>query len=563
MMKGRKKRRGAAQPGRARPREPRAANASLLDFLSSHRERLIDRVTRALEVSGTAYSQIPARELRQAVEYVVIQGIFEAARSGREHLRHFLSDLGSLRYEEGFPLPHIEQALSILRGELLGLLLEERPEPSTLITWLVELWDVVDCGRLGLAEAYDRLRQENSRDLERKVLKRTSELAASHERLRQAEKLSALGKLISGVAHELNNPLTGILGFSQLLLGADLDERIARQLKHIHEQGLRCQKIVKSLLAFSRRQRPEMKPVGLNGIVESCLQLQEYSLRANNIRVEKSLEADLPMILGDFHQLQQVIMNLITNACQAMVSGRGRGALSISTRRTESGILLSMEDDGPGIPPQHLPWIFDPFFTTKPPGEGTGLGLSICYGIVQEHGGVIRACCPAGRGARFTVQLPAHAVQRGAEGAGAGADAAAVSTARSVLVVDDELSILDLLYDALRSWGHRVDTAVNGEAGLRKALHGSYDLILCDYKMPGFMGSDLYRRLREADPGKVARIVFFTGDLLDPDTRSFFRREQVEYLEKPLDLMALREFMNRWFDRAALPAAAEETRAAY
>jgi len=232
------------------------------------------------------------------------------------------------------------------------------------------------------------------------------EKEALHVQLVQSEKLSAIGQLISGVAHELNNPLTGVIGYSQLLASQDCDEKLRRGLDKVYAEAKRCHRVVQNLLTFARRHAPEKTWIGVNDIIESVLDLRAYQLRVDNIEVHRNLSKDIPLTMGDFHQLQQVFMNIIINAHQAFKHAQKGSAITIATAAAGGFIRVTIADDGPGIPKDNLQRIFDPFFTTKEPGQGTGLGLSLCYGIIEEHQGRIRVASEPGAGTVFTIDLP-------------------------------------------------------------------------------------------------------------------------------------------------------------
>jgi two-component sensor histidine kinase len=315
----------------------------------------------------------------------------------------------------------------------------------------------------------------------------------------QSERLAAIGQLIAGVAHELNNPLTGIMGYSQLLLSRPDASSVRGPLDRINREAIRMQKIVSNLLAFSRSHDPEWKLVGLNGLLEATIELVAYEFKVNNIRVETDFDPDLPMTLGDFHRIEQVFVNLITNALQAMADSHVGGALFLKTRQAaengENWLRVNVKDDGPGIHPDHVARVFDPFFTTKPPGRGTGLGLALAQQIIQEHGGRIRVSSEPMKGTTFTVDLPLRtavpsegdsADEPASEGGSGGGQHA---QKKAILVADDEPSILSLLYDTLKEKGYAVETAPSGNAALRKLKTRSFDLILTDVKMPGLSGS--------------------------------------------------------------------------
>jgi len=225
----------------------------------------------------------------------------------------------------------------------------------------------------------------------------------------QSERLAAMGQMIGGFAHELNNPLTSIMGMAELLQEGEKEEATRRQLVILQQQARRAADIVQNLMYFSRPPAPGRGPVNLSELVQRTLHLHTYSLRKNNVTVDFIPESSLPAVLGDSHQLMQIFLNLILNAEQAMREARDRGTLRIRLEKMNNSVVVTFQDDGPGIPPEVLPNIFDPFYTTKRPGRGTGLGLSICKAILREHGGEIEASSGPGGGAVFRVMLPAQA----------------------------------------------------------------------------------------------------------------------------------------------------------
>jgi PAS domain S-box-containing protein len=222
----------------------------------------------------------------------------------------------------------------------------------------------------------------------------------------QSERLAAMGQMIGGFAHELNNPLTSILGVTELLQDAEVTEPVRKQLTMLQQQSRRAAEIVQNLMYFSRPPAPGRGAINLSDLVQRTLHLHAYSLRKNNITVDFLPEAALPSLNGDPHQLMQVFLNLILNAEQAIREARERGTLRIRLGKGEKSVFATFQDDGPGISPEILPNIFDPFYTTKRPGRGTGLGLSICKAILREHGGNVEATSGPGGGAVFTVTLP-------------------------------------------------------------------------------------------------------------------------------------------------------------
>ena len=329
----------------------------------------------------------------------------------------------------------------------------------------------------------------------------------------QADKLNSLGKTISGVAHELNNPLTGIMGFCQLLLR---DETIQENSRHredietIFREAERCQKIVRNLTTFARKHKPEKTFIGLNGLLEDSLHLQEHQLKVNNITVARELDAGLPKTMADFHQLQQVFMNLLGNAQDAMERQSGEKRLTVKTRKIGGFIRVEVADSGPGIPAECLERIFEPFFTTKDPGKGTGLGLSISFGIIAGHGGRIWAENLPGGGARFSVELPIveAAVPEGKKDAGA--ETLSLKGQR-VLIIDDEQCVMDVTVRILRLLNISPDTARDSEVARKKLETGAYDAVLCDYRLPGQNGLDLFKWAIKLKPELQKRWIFISG----------------------------------------------------
>lgn len=405
-----------------------------------------------------------------------------------------------------------------------------------------------ECGDLALA--FNQM-TENLRQSRAQLEETVQRLKTTQAQLIQSEKLSGIGEFVAGVAHELNNPLTTVMGFSELLqqqAGADPAQR--RYLDLIYKSAQRCHKIVQALLSFARRHQPERKAVSLNALVEAALEIVAYPLRTSNIEVRTRLDPKLPLAWADPHQIQQVLLNLINNARQAIESHAPRGWIQIATETDGSRLRLSVQDSGPGIAPEHLPKIFDPFFTTKEVGKGTGLGLSLCYGIVKEHGGSIHAVSRPGEGATFIVELPlAEVAVEGArppvhppdcepeerpEGAG-----------KRVLVIDDEASILELVRDTLARRGFEVDVASDGATGLRLLGERRYDLTLCDWKMPGLTGREVFERLRARDPAQSERVIFITGDVMNEQTRRFLNEHRRPCLPKPFTLAEFRAAVSR------------------
>ena len=233
-----------------------------------------------------------------------------------------------------------------------------------------------------------------------------TERKQTQEKLIITDRLASVGELASGIAHELNNPLTGVIGFSQLLLDRDIPADIRGDIETIHREAQRATEVVKNLLTFARRHAPAKQPVAINSIIEKVLKLRAYEQKVSNIKVISHLTPDLPGIMADYFQLQQVFLNIIINAEYFMTEAHKKGTLTITTERIDDVIRASFADDGPGLAKENLGYVFDPFFTTKEVGKGTGLGLSICHGIITEHGGRIYAKGELGKGATFIMELP-------------------------------------------------------------------------------------------------------------------------------------------------------------
>lgn len=383
-----------------------------------------------------------------------------------------------------------------------------------------------------------------------------SELKATQLQLLQAEKLSAIGEIISGVAHELNNPLSGVLGFSQLLMGRHEATPISADLEKIHDSALRCQKIVRNLLAFARGHAPTRKYLGVNGIIEKTLDLKRYRLQVNDIEVRTELEPGLPRTMLDFHRIQQVLLNLINNAEHAMNGNGDRpGRLFIRTSSVSGAIRIEVTDNGTGMDSKTRERIFDPFFTTKEEGKGTGLGLSVSYGIVKEHGGRIQARSRKGEGTTFVIELPVLA-DESAPDEPESRDERPVArrhdTLRGhLLVVDDEPMILDLLIDILGEAGHRVDSAASGAEACRKVAVRGYDLVISDVRMPQMSGTEMYRKVLALRPEMKGRIVFMSGDLIDEGTARFLEETGAPAVAKPVEIAELLETVARILERSA------------
>lgn len=371
--------------------------------------------------------------------------------------------------------------------------------------------------------------------------------------LLQTEKAAALGQLVSGIAHELNNPLTAIMGYAQLLLGHGLMPAQLVEAGKVYQEAERARRIVKNLLYFARENKPERTLVDLNELIERTLALRSYELRIENIAVTCEFAADLPKTMADPYQLQQVVLNLIVNSEQALLEERGQGNIRIRTSGStpRAGEWLSMEviDDGPGIAPDVASRIFDPFFTTKAPGVGTGLGLSIVYGIVHQHSGEITVDSQPGTGTRFLVELPVTSLpaQEPATLSPVSNQSSAVPASR-ILVVEDEPTVAQLIADVLQEEGHKVEAVLDSQEGLTRLARREYDLVVCDLRMPRLDGVAFYDALVKSGSPAQNRIIFITGDILAPRTLEFLEPNGLPYLAKPFLVEELKLSVNRMLD---------------
>jgi nitrogen-specific signal transduction histidine kinase/ActR/RegA family two-component response regulator len=406
-------------------------------------------------------------------------------------------------------------------------------------------------------------------------LAHAAELADSErlqQELVQAQKMEAIGQLVSGVAHELNNPLASIVAFSQLIRR---DPRLPEDLRHdadlLVQEADRTRRIVQNLLDFARQRPPERHPTPLRALIKSVLDLQAYSINASRIDVELDIEPDVPPVPLDRAQMQQVLLNVTLNAIQAMHTASDRGRLSIHVGTHGKGATrvarIAVSDDGPGVPDEHRDRLFVPFFTTKAPGEGTGLGLPVSFGIIAAHGGRLRhEPGPEGRGATFIIELPLSGGSPVETGVAAGSGVAKVANLpddggthiasldasgrrKRVLVLDDEPSIRRFLAKALQNAGYEAVLASDGREALAILGEGSVDAMMCDHRMAGMTGTQVFEAAVAIRPELAGRFVFMSGDVLNPELRDFAEAYGIGLLAKPFDLESVgrtvRELISR------------------
>jgi PAS domain S-box-containing protein len=365
----------------------------------------------------------------------------------------------------------------------------------------------------------------------------------------QIEKLAAMGEMMAGVAHELNNPLTAILGVSDLIRDRAADDATRRQADLVLKQARRAAGIVQNLLAFSRPSPLTSQKVNPKEIIQQVVDQQREPLRQKNVAIELTDPSQLPMIEGDARLLQQVFVNLVENAEQAITAAKDGGTIHISVRNDDGKVVFIFSDDGPGIPGENLPKIFDPFFTTKRPGGGTGLGLTICLAIVKEHGGTIEVESSAGEGARLSVILPAVVEERPVpdETMTPARSAAvpkvlagsAVLHGHSAYVVDDEESIREIVQEGLVARGMKVEGAPSSEDALAHLTNHIYDFVICDFNLPGLNGGQFFEKARSQPSTANTKFIFMTGALLDTEITAQFVQHGASMLQKPFHMSTL------------------------
>src|ERR1700692_4529379 len=382
------------------------------------------------------------------------------------------------------------------------------------------------------------------------------DLRRTQEQLLQSEKMSAVGQLIAGVAHELNNPLTAILGYAQLLESEGLNERAQDYVAKMFKQAQRTHRVVQNLLSFARQRKPERAEVDIRKVLDETLTLRDYDLKVNNIMVEKDLGAQPALVVADPHQIEQVFLNIINNAVDAVLETERSGKLKIRVYCQRGEVCAQFADDGPGIKDPKR--IFDPFYTTKSVGKGTGLGLSICYGIVKEHGGDITANNASSGGAVIEVRLPAVAsdkiepelpkpAPRQHEGA----------TRGRVLLVEEEEAVLEFERDVLAGAGATVVTARTSQDVKTRLLSEPFDALIMNGNMPGqWSTQEAYQWLKENCPGMEAHVLFtFSNGVETGNGRSFLQENNVPCLVKPFEVAELISQARRLLQKAQAAAA--------
>ncbi|MBM3819426.1 MAG: response regulator [Acidimicrobiia bacterium] len=439
-------------------------------------------------------------------------------------------------------------------GRIIGVINLSRKEYGAISPPDLRAFSPTDLQFLSALMAYIAAALDNARLLEeaRQATLRLQQVVESQQlrltltqqQILQSEKLSALSRVVAGVAHELNNPLFIVKGQTDLL-HQELEGRPAvERVDKIARAAERCARIVRSFLTLARQRTPERGQVRLNQVVHEAVEPMAASLRADDVQVVLDLADDLPDLWADPDQLHQVVVNLVTNAHHAMRETPPPRQLTLATwyDAEQERVSVAVADTGPGIRPEIRYRIFEPFFTTKASSEGTGLGLSVCHGIIEAHGGTITLDNRPEQGARFLVALPLGRALGATSQAGV-AEPASPVRGRAVLVVDDEIEVAEVLAHMLLADGHQVERAANGNLALAQLRQRTYDVILCDIKMPELDGPGLYREVEHRYPGLQRRFIFLTGDTLSTDTQAFLGRIGAPCLSKPFTWAELQRLL--------------------
>ena len=414
-------------------------------------------------------------------------------------------------------------------GVWRGTLVRCRRDGSTFLT---------SCTVTALADDTGRLTQLVG--VERDITRETE----LRDQLIHSERLAAAGQLVSGVAHELNNPLQSVVGFTELVLGSERRPETRQDLERVLAEANRAARIVRNLLAFVRRSSAERVTAGLNDLVKGAVALRSYELGVANIDVQTEYAPDLPAVRVDKEEIQQVLLNLLLNAEHALKSTGGRGALRIRTLVDEAGVAVEIHDTGPGVPPSVAGRIFEPFFSTKEVGQGTGLGLSIALGIANAHGGSL-VLAGETQGACFRLTLPAADAQPAALQERATPPLRSDMAGQRALVADDEEPVRSLLQRLLTRRGFLVDLAINGQMAATLIERNQYDVVLCDVRMPNGGGLALYDGIRQKQRELLDRFVFISGDILNTQLHWLSDSSQVPLLTKPFDAAKLDDVLHQ------------------
>ncbi|AQX73345.1 PAS domain S-box protein [Dehalococcoides mccartyi] len=366
-----------------------------------------------------------------------------------------------------------------------------------------------------------------------------------------SSRLAAVGEMAAGIAHEINNPLTGVIGFASILMEReDLPADVMEELQIINSGSQRVVEIVKRMLTFARQAKPVRSSVNITELIDSTLDLRSYVLKTANIEVVRHYEPDLPLLTVDSGQMQQVILNLILNAEYSMKKAHEKGILTIRVKKEGEWVRMSFRDNGLGMSAETLGKLFQPFFTTKDPGEGTGLGLSLSHGIILEHEGTIRGESILGEGAEFTIELPIKPSDKVPAANDMTGVVQGLTKKASVLVIDDEAAIRALIRIVLTQDGYRVDECDVPQKAMDMISNNNYDVILLDIRMPGVSGLELYSEITAEWPQMAKRVIFITGDTSDASISNLMVAKGIPCINKPFNIATLKNTLNSILSRA-------------
>jgi two-component system NtrC family sensor kinase len=528
--------------------------------------------SRRFDAYGPPEQEVLERLAKQIAPAIENARLYEEARRAEKHNQrlHAFNDriissipsaLAVLKGDQRLVVsmnPACQKAFGLTSDEVVGKPIREVLPLEELTQTILE---ILECGKPGrqteiryTASGQDArwfevsatpLQTETEAEIEALlILNDVTEQKQQQEQLQETRRLASVGQLAAGVSHEINNPLTAVLGFSLLALNADLSKEVRSDIERVHTQAERASKIVQNLLSFARKHEPERQYLRVATVLDRALELKSYDFRTNHIEVSREWSPELPATSLDEHQMVQVILNILTNAEQAMVESHGKGHLRVRAISQGNNIRISISDDGPGIPPEYLKRVFEPFFTTKEVGQGTGLGLSICYGLVQQHGGKLWGESPPGNGATFHLEIPIVNPEDSLEASknGTGQFDGKIAkrlTTKHLMVVDDEPDIRDLLARSLELEPYTVDLAENGQEAWRKLQGRPYDCVIMDLKMPVMSGPELYRLIEESLPELAQKVIFITGDNMNPETSAFISSVDNQTMAKPFNMKEL------------------------